>query len=148
MKETEVAARALGVQLQVVRVGGPGEFESAFATMSAEGAEAVVVTPGPIFGFDGGSAVVDLAAKRRLPTMFESRLYADRGGLMAYGPNLTDLARRSATYVDKILKGAKPGDLPLEGPTRFDFVVNLKTARALGLSIPRLVLEQTTEVIQ
>jgi putative tryptophan/tyrosine transport system substrate-binding protein len=147
IKETEAAALALGLQLQVLGIGDPSEFESAFSAMRAEHAEALVVTPGSIISA-GASAIIDLATRWRLPTIFESRLFADRGALMAYGPSLTDLARRSATYVDKILKGTKPGDLPVEGPTRFDFVINLQTAQALGLTIPQSVLQQATEVIQ
>jgi putative tryptophan/tyrosine transport system substrate-binding protein len=92
--------------------------------------------------------IVELANKNRLPTMYFSREWVDAGGLMAYGPSWRDLYRRAATYVDKILKGAKPGDLPIEQPTTFDLVVNLKTAKALGLTIPQRVLQQATEVIQ
>jgi putative tryptophan/tyrosine transport system substrate-binding protein len=147
VKEADVAARALGVQLQVLEVGDPSEFESAFSAMTTEHAEALVVTPGPIFSVGGGSLIADLATRRRLPTMFESKLYAVAGGLMAYGPNLPDLTRRSATYVDR-LKGANPADLPVEQPMRFDFVVNLKTARELGITFPQEILLQVTEVIQ
>jgi putative ABC transport system substrate-binding protein len=91
---------------------------------------------------------VDLAAQNRLPTMFSFRRYVDAGGLMPYGPNLTDLSRRAATYVDKILKGAKPADLPVEQPTKFELVINLKTAKALGLTIPQSVLGRADEIIQ
>jgi len=92
--------------------------------------------------------LVDLAAKNRLPAVFPFREFGDAGGLMSYGPNLADLLRRAATYVDKILKGAKPGDLPIERPTKFDFVINLKTAKALGLTIPPSLLGRADEVIQ
>ena len=148
VSETETAARLLGLHLQVLTVRDAAEFVSAFAAMSADRAEALVVLPGPLFGGGGEAAVVDLAGKQRLPTMFESRGWVDAGGLMAYGPNLGDLTRRSAAYVDKILKGTKPGDLAVELPTEFDFVINLKTARDLGLTIPPSVLAQATEVIQ
>jgi len=92
--------------------------------------------------------LVDLATKNRLPTVYSLREYVDAGGLMAYGPNLPDVFRRAATYVDKILKGAKPGDLPVEQPTKFELVINLKTAKALGLTIPQSVLQRADEVIQ
>ena len=92
--------------------------------------------------------LVDLAAKNRLPTVFPYREFVDAGGLMAYGPNFADLSRRAATYVDKILKGAKPGDLPVEQPTKFELVINLKTAKALGLTIPPSVLGRADQIIQ
>jgi putative ABC transport system substrate-binding protein len=91
--------------------------------------------------------LVDLAAKNRLPTVFPFRLYVDAGGLMAYGPDLADMFRRAATYVDKILKGTKPGDLPVEQPTKFELVINIKTAKALGLTIPQSVLGRADEII-
>jgi len=91
---------------------------------------------------------VDLAARNRLPTMFSFRRYVDAGGLMSYGPNLTDLSRRAATYVDRILKGTKPSDLPVEQPTKFDLVINLKTAKALGLTIPQSVLLRADQIIE
>ena len=147
LKDTEVAARALGVQLQVVEARGPADFDRAFSDMTRAHAGALAVLPTPMF-FRERSRLVDLAAKNRLPTVFPYREFVDAGGLMAYGPNLADLSRRGATYVDKILKGAKPGDLPVEQPTKFDLVINLKTAKALGLTIPRSLLGRADEVIQ
>jgi putative ABC transport system substrate-binding protein len=147
LKDTEVAARALGVQLQVVEARGPADFDRAFSDMTRARAGALAVLPTPMF-FLERSRLVDLAAKNRLPTVFPYREFVDAGGLMAYGPNLADLSRRGATYVDKILKGAKPGDLPVEQPSKFDLVINLKTAKALGLTIPPSLLARADQVIE
>jgi putative ABC transport system substrate-binding protein len=147
LKEAEVAARALGVQLQVVEARGPAEFDRAFSDMTRARAGALAVLPTPMF-FSERRRLVDLAAKHRLPTVFPYREFVDAGGLMAYGPNLADLSRRAATYVDKILKGANPGDLPVEQPTKFELVINLKAAKALGLTIPPSLLLRADEVIQ
>jgi putative tryptophan/tyrosine transport system substrate-binding protein len=147
LKEADVAARALGVQLQVVQVRGPADIDKAFSDMTRARAGALTVFSTPMFSGER-KRLVDLAAKNRLPTMFSFRGYVDAGGLMAYGPNLADLARRAATYVDKILKGAKPGDLPVEQPTKFELVINLKTAKALGLTIPPSLLGRADEVVQ
>jgi putative ABC transport system substrate-binding protein len=147
LKEAKVAARALGVQLQVVKAREPAEFDRAFSDMTRARAGALAVLPTAMF-FRERRRLVDLAAKNRLPTVFPYREFVDAGGLMAYGPNLADLSRRGATYVDKILKGAKPGDLPVEQPTKFDLVINLKTAKALGLTIPPSLLGRADEVIQ
>jgi len=115
--------------------------------MTRARAGALTVLSTPMFGSER-RRLVDLAAKNRLPTVFPFREYVDAGGLMSYGPNLADLYRRAATYVDKILKGAKPGDLPVEQPTKFDLVINLKTAKALGLTIPPSLLGRADEIIQ
>jgi putative ABC transport system substrate-binding protein len=147
LKETEAAARTLGVQLQLVAVRGPDEFDRAFSTMISERAEALLVFPSTML-FAEGKRIVDLAAKHRLPSMFNAREFVDLGGLIAYGASLSDLNRRAATYVDKILKGAKPADLPVEQPTKFELVVNLKTAKALGLTIPQSLVLRADEVIQ
>jgi len=141
------AARALGVQLQLPEARGPSEFDSAFAAMARERAGALLVFSGPEFG-PHRERLVGLAAKRLLPAMYSDRAYTEVGGLMSYGPDVRDNFRRSASYVDKILKGAKPADLPVEQPTKFEIVVNLKTAKALGLTIPQSVLLRTDEFIE
>jgi putative ABC transport system substrate-binding protein len=115
--------------------------------MTRERAGALLVLADPMF-FGHRTRLADLAAKSRLPSVFLLREHADAGGLMAYGPSTRDNFRRAATYVDKILKGAKPGDLPIEQPTKFELVINLKTAKALGLTIPRSVLGRADEVLQ
>jgi len=147
LKEAEVAARKLRVQLQVVEARGPADFDRAFSDMTRARAGALTVLPTPMFFRERGR-LVDLAAKNRLPAVFPYREFVDDGGLMAYGPNLADLSRRAATYVDKILKGANPGDLPVEQPTKFDLIINLKTARALGLTIPASLLQRADQVIE
>jgi putative ABC transport system substrate-binding protein len=145
--ESEVAARGLGVQLQLVEVRAPHEFTSAFAAMSRERASALMLLADSMFG-SHRAQVVELAAKSRLPSLFWVKDFVAAGGLMSYGASYPDLLRRAATYVDKILKGAKPADLPMEQPTTFELVINLKTAQALGLTIPPSVLFQATEVIR
>ncbi len=145
--EAKVAARSLGVQLQILEARGPEEFESAFATMTRERASALLVLHDGMFLLHP-TRIADLAAKSRLPAMYQLREHVDAGGLMVYGPSLRDNFRRAATYVDKILKGAKPADLPVEQPTKFELVINLKTAKALGLTIPRSILIRADEVIR
>ena len=147
LKAAEVAARALGVRLQVVEARGPADFDRAFSDMTRARARALVVFGGPMF-LNERRPLVDLAAKNRLPVVYSQREFVDAGGLLAYGVNIADLFRRAATYVDKILKGAKPGDLPVEQPTKFELLINLKTARALGLTIPPSLLLRADEVIQ
>ncbi len=147
LKAVEVAARALGVRVQFVEARGPADVDRAFSDMTRARAGALTVLGSAMF-FIERRRLVDLAAKNRLPAMYTSREFVDAGGLMAYGPNLADMYRRAATYVDKILKGAKPADLPVEQPTKFELVINLKTARALGLTIPQSVLGRADEVIQ
>ena len=147
LKEVEVAAGTLGLQLQLVPAAGPDEFASAFSAMTSERADAFIVLPSPmLFGEYG--RIVSLAASSHLPAMYQAREFVDAGGLMSYGANLPDLFRRTATYVDKILKGAKPADLPVEQPTKFEFVINAKTAKALGLTIPPTLLVFADEVIE
>jgi len=147
LKGAEVTARALRMQLQFVEARGPDDFDRAFSEMTKARAGALTVLPSTMF-LNERRRLVDLAAKNRLPTVFPNRDSVDAGGLMSYGPNIADNFRRAATYVDKILKGTKPGDLPVERPTRFELVINLKTAKALGLTIPRSVLERADEVIE
>jgi putative ABC transport system substrate-binding protein len=147
LKRADVAARALGVRLQVVEARGPADFDRAFSDMTGARAGALTVLSGSMF-FIERRRLVDLAAKHRLPAVYQVREYVDAGGLMSYGPNLADMYRRAATYVDKILKGAKPDDLPVEQPTKFELVINLKTAKALGLTIPQSLLQRADEVIQ
>jgi ABC-type uncharacterized transport system substrate-binding protein len=145
--EVKVAARSLGVQLQILEARGPDNFESAFAAMTRERVGALLVPTDGMFLLHR-TRIVELAAKSRLPAMYGTKEYVDVGGLMVYGASLRDNFRRAATYVDKILKGTKPADLPVEQPTTFEFVINLKTAKALGLTIPPSVLARADEIIQ
>jgi len=147
LKEAEVTARALGVRLQVVEARGPQDFDRAFSDMTRARAGALIVLGSSMF-FTERRRLVDLTAKHRLPGVYSARDSVDVGGLMSYGANLADMFRRAATYVDKILKGAKPGDLPVEQPTNFELVINLKTAKALGLTIPQSLLLRADQVIE
>jgi putative ABC transport system substrate-binding protein len=147
LKAADVAARALGVQPQFIEAQGPDDFDRAFSDMTRARAGALTLLPSARF-LREHRRLVDLAAKNRLPAVYTSREFVDAGGLMSSGANQPDLFRRAATYVDKILKGAKPGDLPVEQPTKFELVINLKTAKALGLTIPQSVLAHADEVIQ
>ena len=146
-KATEVASRLLGLQLQALEVRSPNDFDSAFAAAQKARAGALIVL-GSATLFAERTYLAVLAAKSRLPAMYVHRGFVDSGGLMSYGPNFTDLFRRTATYVDKILKGTKPADLPVEQPTRFELVINLKTAKALGLTIPQSILIRADQIIQ
>jgi putative tryptophan/tyrosine transport system substrate-binding protein len=145
IKHAELAAPALGLQLQVVAVRDADDLERAFREMRS--ASAVIQLDDVVFT-SHRRPVVELAAKYRLPVMYGFKEFVDAGGLMAYGPDLPDLYRRAATYVDKILKGAKPADLPIEQPTKLELVINLKTARTFGLDIPATVLARADEVIE
>ena len=147
LKGAEVAARALGVRLQFVEARSSADLERAFSDMIRERAGALTVRPAPMFVSER-RRLVALAAKNRLPAVYPWREFVDAGGLMAYGPNLADLYRRAAPYVDKILRGAKPGDLPVEQPTKFELAINLKTAKALGLTIPPSLLQRADQVIE
>jgi putative tryptophan/tyrosine transport system substrate-binding protein len=147
LETTDVAAQALRLQLQPVGVRGPAELDSAFFAMIHQDAQAVLVLPSPAFYVER-RRIADLALRYRLASTFVDREFVQVGGFIAYGASLVDLFRRSATYVDKILKGAKPGDLPVEQPTKFDLAINLKTAKALGLEMPPTLLARADEVIE
>jgi putative ABC transport system substrate-binding protein len=147
LREAEAAARALGVRLQALEARAPQEIDSAFAAMTRERAGALVVLGDAIL-LNQRRQIAELAAKRRLPAVYALREHAEAGGLMGYSANPLDLERRAATFVDKILKGAKPADLPIEQPSKFELVINLKTAKALGLTIPHSLLLRADEVIQ
>ena len=147
VKATQAAAERLGVRLQSTEVRSRNEIEGAFSAMAKERPDALIVQQDPLT-ITHRARIAELALKNRLPTIAPFREFPEAGGLMAYGTNLVDLYRRAPTYVDKILKGAKPADLPVEQPTKFEFVVNLKTAKALGLTIPQSVLIRADHVIR
>jgi ABC-type uncharacterized transport system substrate-binding protein len=147
LKEAEAAARALGVRLQFVEARGPEDLDRAFSEMTKARADALTVLPGSMF-VNERRRLVDLAAKNRLPAVYPWSEGVTDGRLMSYGPDLPDLFRRAATYVDKILKGAKPGDLPVEQPTKFELAINVKTAKALGRTIPPSLLQRADRVIE
>jgi len=143
----EEPARALGLQLRVLEGRSVGALNDAFQAARDAGADALLVHTDPLFPWHQ-APLAELSGQHRMPTMFSVREYLVNGGLMAYGPNRLDMFRRAAAYVDKILKGARPVDLPVEQPTVFDFAINLKTAQALGIAIPQTVAQQATEIIQ
>jgi putative tryptophan/tyrosine transport system substrate-binding protein len=147
LKETELAAVAFGLQLQSLDVRSPKDIETAFREASKGRADAALVLGGPITTAQQGH-IVELATKNRLPVIYPQSDYMDAGGLMFYGPSISDLYRRAAVFVDKILKGAKPADLPVEQPTKFEFIINLKAAKQIGLTIPPNVLVRADKVIR
>jgi len=147
LKETETAAQALGVRVLALEVRRGEDLEEAFQGALRGGADAVLGLGDTVLLFHR-ARIVDFAAKNRLPAMYSLQEYMDDGGLMMYGPNVADMYRRAATFVDKILKGAKPADLPIEEPTRFNFIINMKTAKGLGLKIPPSVLGRADKVIE
>jgi putative tryptophan/tyrosine transport system substrate-binding protein len=147
LRQLEGAARALGVQLHVVQAGSPAQIDTAFAAMRNQQVGGVIVLRDSFFNAQR-TQIATLAAKSRLPAVYGFSEHAEAGGLMTYGASVPQMYRRAATYVDKILKGAKPADLPVEQPTKFELVINLKTAKALGLTIPPSVLQRADEVIQ
>jgi putative tryptophan/tyrosine transport system substrate-binding protein len=144
LRETELAARAFGAQLQYLDILDPKDIESTFREASKGRADGVLVLSSPVFN----SHRTQLAVKSRLPATYSAAEYVEDGGLMSYGTNIADLSRRAATYVDKILKGAKPADLPVEQPTKFELVINLKTAKQIGVTIPQSVLYRADKVIR
>ncbi len=141
------AARALGVELLPLEVSGPGEFDGAFAMMANERVGALFVFGDPMFGVHR-ARLAELAVQYRLPAMHTNRPHVEAGGLMCYGPSFSDLWRRAAAYVDKILRGARPADLPVEQPTKFELIINLRTAKAIGVEIPQSMLLRADEVIE
>ena len=145
--EIRAAAQGLGVTLQSVEIRGADDFDTAFSIMTRERADALIAFSDPLI-VSHGRRIADLAAKSHLPAMYPSREVVDAGGLMAYGPSISDMFRLAAVYVGKILKGAKAADLPMEQPTKFELVINLKTAKALGLTIPQSLLLRADEVIR
>jgi putative tryptophan/tyrosine transport system substrate-binding protein len=147
LKKVELAAGALSVQLQYVDVQGPKDTETAFRAASKGHADAVLVLSSPVI-FSHRKRFADIAVKNRLPVMYAQPEFVEDGGLMTYGPSITDLYRRAASYVDKILKGAKPAELPVEQPTKFELLINLKTAKQIGLTIPPNVLLRADKVIK
>jgi putative ABC transport system substrate-binding protein len=147
LRSTAEAAQTLGVQLHPVEIATPEAIAAGFETVIAGGAEALVVLGDAMF-WNHRERIVALAAKSRIPAIYPEREFAVAGGLLAYGPNVADNFRRAAGYVDKILRGAKPADLPIQRPTKFELVVNLKTAKALGLTIPQSILARADEVIE
>jgi putative ABC transport system substrate-binding protein len=147
LKEIELAAGALGVQVQPLDVLGPKDIETAFRAATKARADALVVLASPVLS-DQHAKVANLALKSRLPAIYFRQEFVEAGGLMSYGTSFTDLSRRAATYVDKILKGTKPAELPVEQPKKFEFIVNLKTAKQIGLTIPPNVLVRADKVIK
>jgi putative ABC transport system substrate-binding protein len=147
LKETQVAGRALELSLGFFEARDPKELQNSLARMEAERAEALLVTPDPLFSSQE-KPLVEFARRRRLPSMFYFSEFVDAGGLMAYGPSLSGSYRRAAYYVDKILKGTKPADLPVEQPTKFELVINLNAAKQIGLTIPANVLARADKVIK
>jgi putative ABC transport system substrate-binding protein len=146
-KEIQLPARQLSIDLHSLEVWNGDQFDAAFASAIAAKADAITALPGPVFVVNG-QRIAEFAVKNRLPSMFHLPEFVRAGGLLSYGPDRSDMFRRAATYVDRILKGANPADLPVEQPTKFQLVINLTTAKTLGLTLPRLLLMQADEVIE
>ena len=147
-RESEAAASSLHLKLQSVEVSTAADLDRALSTVTSEHAQAMMVLPGNPFAFSKRAEIADFAQRNHLPSMYGQREYVEAGGLLSYGPSTTDLYRRAAGYVDKILKGAKPADLPVERPAKFELMINLKTAKALGLTVRRSLLERADQLIQ
>jgi putative tryptophan/tyrosine transport system substrate-binding protein len=147
VRDLEIVGRSLGVRLQFLEVRGPNDFSGAFAAMAKDHVEALLVVADAMFLLHR-TRLAELAARSRLPAAYGWREHVEAGGLMSYGPSLHNLFRRSATFVDRILRGVKPGDLPIEQPTKFELVINLKTAKALGLTIPPSLLARADRAIE
>jgi len=145
--QTKFAAEKLGIEVQSLGIRSPDELDGALEDALRQNAAGLIIIEDPLT-YDNRQQIVTFAAKSKLPAIYGVREFADAGGLLAYGANLADLTRRAAGYVDKILKGTKPSDLPVEQPTKFDFLINLKTAKSLGLSIPPALLARADEVIE
>jgi ABC-type uncharacterized transport system substrate-binding protein len=139
--------KSLGVRLLILDARGPEQFDAAFSAMAKDRVTALFVFGDPMFSVHR-ARLAELAAQNKLPSMYTNRLHVEAGGLMCYGPSFADLWQRAAIYVDKLLRGAKPADLPVEQPTKFELVINLKTAKALGLTVPQSLLARADEVIE
>ena len=147
-KETQATARSLRLELQSVEVSSVEDLDRAFSAMTSQRAQALILAAGNPVTFSKRAEVASFTQRHRLPSMYGTKEYVDAGGLMSYGPSVPGMYRRAAIYVDKILKGAKPADLPVEQPTKFELVINLKTAKALGLTLPQSLLQRADQVIQ
>jgi putative ABC transport system substrate-binding protein len=147
LKEIEIAARSLGVTVQALPVRGPDDFDSAVSAMARERAGALIVVPDLMFS-EHRKRLVDLVAKHRLPATYFSKDFVEAGGLMSYASSFTDQFRRSAVYIDKILRGANPGELPIEAPTKFELVMNLRATKVLGLTFPQSLVLRADQVIE
>jgi putative ABC transport system substrate-binding protein len=147
MKELQAAARVMGVHVQSAPVNGPKALDETFAAITQERADGLMVFPDPLT-FSNQEAITNFAVKSRIPGMFGAKEFVEVGGLMSYGPSYPGMFRRGAYYVDRILKGTRPGDLPVEQPTQFELIVNFKTAKALGITIPQSILVQADMVIE
>jgi ABC-type uncharacterized transport system substrate-binding protein len=146
-REIETAAKAMQINIRSIEVRDPEDFDAAFASMRGDRPDAMFMVSDALTGLNR-KRIIEFAIQTRLPTVYEYRELVDDGGLMSYGPNLREMFARAAYYIDKILKGAKPSELPIEQPTKFELIINLKTAQALGLTVPLALLARADEVIE